>query len=83
MLEYEGLPKYYKFCRKLGHNLINCRALKRKKLVESNDKEIKKGNKDHVDDTTKEHEGNEEGGDDNTKIKEGRTKRRLLRKKTM
>ncbi|OIT29282.1 hypothetical protein A4A49_35251 [Nicotiana attenuata] len=33
-IEFEGVPKYCKFCRKLGHNMINCRALERKKAAE-------------------------------------------------
>ncbi|OIT22687.1 hypothetical protein A4A49_29099 [Nicotiana attenuata] len=36
-IEYEGVPKYCKFCRKLGHNLIYCRALERKKAAENRD----------------------------------------------
>ncbi|XP_070055164.1 uncharacterized protein [Nicotiana tomentosiformis] len=46
-LEYEGIPKYCKFCRKLGRNMINCRVLERKKLAESNDKEINKENEEN------------------------------------
>ncbi|OIT27310.1 hypothetical protein A4A49_35878 [Nicotiana attenuata] len=34
-IEFEGVPKYCKFCRKLGHNIINCRALERKKAAEN------------------------------------------------
>ncbi|OIT33860.1 hypothetical protein A4A49_06038 [Nicotiana attenuata] len=34
-IEFEGVPKYCKFCRKLGHNMINCRALERKKAAEN------------------------------------------------
>ncbi|XP_009788948.1 uncharacterized protein [Nicotiana sylvestris] len=31
-LEYEGVPKYFKHCRKIGHYIINCRVLEKKKL---------------------------------------------------
>lgn len=30
-IEYEGVPKYCKHCRKLGHYIVNCRALQKKK----------------------------------------------------
>ncbi|OIT20531.1 hypothetical protein A4A49_37519 [Nicotiana attenuata] len=32
-LEYEGIPKYYKHCRKLGHKVIECRALEKKNAI--------------------------------------------------
>lgn len=40
--EYEGIPKYCKFCKKLGHNMINCRVLERKNIAEAREEEIKK-----------------------------------------
>ncbi|KAH0730979.1 hypothetical protein KY289_002167 [Solanum tuberosum] len=33
-LEYEGIPKYCKHCKKLGHVMANCRVLERKKAIE-------------------------------------------------
>ncbi|OIT21147.1 hypothetical protein A4A49_41328 [Nicotiana attenuata] len=38
----KGVPKYCKFCRKLGHNLVNCRALERKKAAENRELEAQK-----------------------------------------
>jgi len=32
-LEYEGIPKYCKQCKKLGHMLSDCRVLGRKKML--------------------------------------------------
>nr|XP_009770480.1 PREDICTED: uncharacterized protein LOC104221176 [Nicotiana sylvestris] len=46
-LEFEGIPKYCKFCRTLGHNMINCRALERKKVVEARELEAQKAMKNH------------------------------------
>ncbi|XP_070050930.1 uncharacterized protein [Nicotiana tomentosiformis] len=40
-LKYEGIPKYCKYCKKLGHNLLNCRAIERKKAAEEREAEIK------------------------------------------
>ncbi|OIT39392.1 hypothetical protein A4A49_30737 [Nicotiana attenuata] len=34
MVEYEGVPKYCRHCKKLGHSLIECRVLEKKKQVE-------------------------------------------------
>lgn len=42
-LEYGGIPKYYKHCKKLGHNMLNCRVLERKKAAEIKEDESKKG----------------------------------------
>ncbi|OIT35442.1 hypothetical protein A4A49_24660 [Nicotiana attenuata] len=41
-IEFEGVPKYCKFCRKLGNNMINCRALERKKAAENRELEAQK-----------------------------------------
>ncbi|XP_016458437.1 uncharacterized protein LOC107782109 [Nicotiana tabacum] len=41
-LEFEGVPKHCKFCKKLGHNMINCRALERKKAAEARELEAQK-----------------------------------------
>ncbi|XP_070017894.1 stress response protein NST1-like [Nicotiana sylvestris] len=41
-IEFEGVPKYCKFCRKLGHNLVNCRSLERKKASENRELEAQK-----------------------------------------
>ncbi|OIT29172.1 hypothetical protein A4A49_22601 [Nicotiana attenuata] len=38
-LEYEGVPKYCKHCRKLGHNMINSRALEKKYVASSEEKQ--------------------------------------------
>ncbi|XP_009768438.1 uncharacterized protein [Nicotiana sylvestris] len=43
-IEFEGVPKYCKFCRKLGHNMINCRALERKRLLKTENWMTKKLN---------------------------------------
>lgn len=43
-IEYENIPKYCKHCRKLGHNMINCRVLEKKRIAETtmvNDNEMK------------------------------------------
>lgn len=42
-LEYKGIPKYYKFCKKLGHMMPNCRVLETKKASEAREEEPKKG----------------------------------------
>ncbi|OIT21948.1 hypothetical protein A4A49_38251 [Nicotiana attenuata] len=42
-LEYEDVPKYCKHYRKLGHNMINCRVLERKREMEKKDQEAKHG----------------------------------------
>ncbi|XP_060200864.1 uncharacterized protein LOC132629150 [Lycium barbarum] len=34
-IEYESIPKYCKHCRKLGHNLANCRTIEKKKLEQN------------------------------------------------
>ncbi|XP_059311032.1 uncharacterized protein LOC132062488 [Lycium ferocissimum] len=34
-VEYEGIPKYCKHCRKLGHVLANCRVLERKQAAQT------------------------------------------------
>ncbi|OIT04497.1 hypothetical protein A4A49_17550 [Nicotiana attenuata] len=34
-LEYEGIPKYCKHCTKLGHNMMNCRFLVKKSMIET------------------------------------------------
>ncbi|XP_070041196.1 uncharacterized protein [Nicotiana tomentosiformis] len=39
-LEYEGIPKYCKFCKKLGHLMINCRVLERKKANETKEEVV-------------------------------------------
>ncbi|XP_060203078.1 uncharacterized protein LOC132631524 [Lycium barbarum] len=33
-LEYEGIPKYCRHCRKLGHMMADCRVLEKKKAAE-------------------------------------------------
>lgn len=38
-IEYENIPKFCKNCRKLGHNLKNCRVLERKKNEEEKGKD--------------------------------------------
>ncbi|OIT38805.1 hypothetical protein A4A49_00345 [Nicotiana attenuata] len=49
-IEFEGVPKYCKFCRKLGHNLVNCRSLERKKAAENRELEAKKNAKNQNED---------------------------------
>ncbi|XP_019224832.1 PREDICTED: uncharacterized protein LOC109206467 [Nicotiana attenuata] len=44
-LEYDGIPKCCKYCRKLGHNLLNCRAIERKKAAEDKEAEIRRNKK--------------------------------------
>ncbi|WMV14246.1 hypothetical protein MTR67_007631 [Solanum verrucosum] len=39
-IEYEGMPNYCRFCKKLGHMMVDCRVLERKKLAET--KELEK-----------------------------------------
>ncbi|XP_019232594.1 PREDICTED: uncharacterized protein LOC109213268 [Nicotiana attenuata] len=34
MVKYEGVPKYCRHCKKLGHSLIECRVLEKNKQVE-------------------------------------------------
>ncbi|XP_060175283.1 uncharacterized protein LOC132606002 [Lycium barbarum] len=34
-LEYEGIPKYCRHCRKLGHMMVDCRVLEKKKAAEA------------------------------------------------
>ncbi|OIT26457.1 PREDICTED: myb-like protein I [Nicotiana attenuata] len=34
-IEYENIPKYCKQCKKLGHNLMNCRILEKKRALEA------------------------------------------------
>ncbi|KAM3398332.1 hypothetical protein P3S68_001847 [Capsicum galapagoense] len=34
-LEYEAIPKYCKHCKKLGHNMLNCRVLERLRAKET------------------------------------------------
>ncbi|XP_070010002.1 uncharacterized protein [Nicotiana sylvestris] len=53
-LEYEGIPKYCKFCKKLSHNMINCRVLERKKIAEAREEEIRKGKDELVGDNVME-----------------------------
>ncbi|XP_070024832.1 uncharacterized protein [Nicotiana sylvestris] len=40
-LEYEGVPKYCKHCRKIGHYMINCRAFEKKKAEQKEESEKK------------------------------------------
>ncbi|XP_059294680.1 uncharacterized protein LOC132047690 [Lycium ferocissimum] len=40
-IEFENIPKYCKHCRKLGHNLIECRVLEKKKQEELKEEEEK------------------------------------------
>ncbi|XP_009610625.1 uncharacterized protein [Nicotiana tomentosiformis] len=40
-LEYEGVPRYYKHCRKLRHNMMNCRVLERKGEMKKKEREAK------------------------------------------
>ncbi|OIT39211.1 hypothetical protein A4A49_28977 [Nicotiana attenuata] len=55
-LEYEGVPKYCKHCRKIGHYMINCSVLEKKKT--ENLQEEEKRNQGVVDlQSIKEQEG--------------------------
>lgn len=45
-LEYEGVPKYCKHCRKIGHYMINCRALEKKKAENKEEDEEQNQEKD-------------------------------------
>ncbi|OIS98131.1 hypothetical protein A4A49_05154 [Nicotiana attenuata] len=46
-LEYEGVPKYCKHCRKLGHNMMNCRVLERKREIERKEQQEKQNKNKH------------------------------------
>ncbi|KAG5580583.1 hypothetical protein H5410_051210 [Solanum commersonii] len=51
-IEYENILKYYKHCKKLGHNVMNCRVLERIKANEA--KEIER-NAINLDDNGKQN----------------------------
>ncbi|OIT21290.1 hypothetical protein A4A49_35793 [Nicotiana attenuata] len=40
-LEYAGVLKYCKHCRKIGHDMMNCRILERKRELEKKEQEAK------------------------------------------
>ncbi|XP_060210726.1 uncharacterized protein LOC132637688 [Lycium barbarum] len=42
-VEYEGIPKYCKHCRKLGHVLANCRILERKQATQTKNEDANVG----------------------------------------
>ncbi|OIS97554.1 hypothetical protein A4A49_07321 [Nicotiana attenuata] len=68
-LEYEGIPKYCKHCRKLGHNVIECRALEKKNaknMEEVLDKSNEQPTKNKV-------AGKEDGHDNNIEKDETET----------
>ncbi|OIT06812.1 hypothetical protein A4A49_12148 [Nicotiana attenuata] len=56
----KGVPKYCKFCRKLGH-MVNCRALERKKTAENRELEVQKTPENQ-------NEDNRELGDQNLEV---------------
>ncbi|KAH0666582.1 hypothetical protein KY285_027788 [Solanum tuberosum] len=71
-LEYEGIPKYCKYRKKLGHLMINYRVMERKKQAEEKEEEFK-NNKEQIatDNTTKQdHEDIHEAGIDDYKDNE-------------
>ncbi|OIT32841.1 hypothetical protein A4A49_39314 [Nicotiana attenuata] len=45
-LEYEGVPKYCKHCRKIGHYMVNCRALEKKKVENKEEEEVQNQDND-------------------------------------
>ncbi|OIT40106.1 hypothetical protein A4A49_19696, partial [Nicotiana attenuata] len=46
-LEYEGVTKYCKHCRKLGYNMMNCRVLERKREMERKEQQEKQNKNKH------------------------------------
>ncbi|XP_009799697.1 protein PXR1-like [Nicotiana sylvestris] len=38
-LEYESVPKYCRHCRKLGHDLINCRVVEKMRIAEKKEED--------------------------------------------
>lgn len=64
-LEYEGVPKYCKHCRKIGHYMINCRALEKKKAENIQEEENQNQGIDHQ--STKEQEGSKANESSNEK----------------
>ncbi|MCD7465766.1 hypothetical protein HAX54_001870 [Datura stramonium] len=61
-IEHEAMLKYYVHCKKMGHNMINCRVLERKRVME---KEIT--NKEQIE----ENSNNIKGDDGETNGKQG------------
>ncbi|PHU15174.1 hypothetical protein BC332_16379 [Capsicum chinense] len=59
-LEYEGIPKYCKNCRKLGHAIVNGRVLERKRAIKQQKLEEQNREKDNAEHTNAERQ-NEQG----------------------
>ncbi|XP_070042121.1 uncharacterized protein [Nicotiana tomentosiformis] len=70
-LEYKSVPKYYKHCQKLGHYIVNCRALEKKKAnqvkEEGDGDEITK-NEDDAQSMNKTMDNNNVGKDDKIQV---------------
>lgn len=63
-IEYENIHKYCRQCKKLGHNLMNCRVIKNKwaaKTDKNNKEEEQKHFEEGTSETQKEKEEEEEG----------------------
>lgn len=64
-LEYEGVPKYCKHYRKIGHYMINCRALEKK--TENKEEEKETQNQGNGNQLTIEQEGSKANVSSNEK----------------
>lgn len=58
-LEYEGIPKYCKHCKKLGHVMANCRVLERKKPIKQQKLEEQANENEIVEQSCNGEEANE------------------------
>ncbi|XP_059318773.1 eukaryotic translation initiation factor 5B-like [Lycium ferocissimum] len=76
-IEYENIPKYCKHCKKLGHNLMECRVLERKKENEKKEVERMKQHTNPKEDVLK-TDGKENGPNGKNEVQNrGRDQRSL------